>query len=182
MTDITGKIEKLDLNNTGTKKDGTPFTNIKLRVSGHADVITISKSSPAGKFAEKLDLKVGDEVTVVIGGQWNSVQKIMKGKGSSSFGSSSGKKFEKGSFDGDGAKRGQAMNAAVALLIHNHKDSKITDAQEAELSSLAKLVFKVSTSLEVKKADVKSDVDAFESTKDTPTATNDFDNADSSDF
>ncbi len=156
MTDITGKIEKLNLNNTGTKQDGTSFTNIKIKLSGHEEVVTISKSSPAGKFAEKLDLKVGEEITVVKGGQWNSVQKIMKGKGSSSFGSSSGKKFEKGSYDGDGAKRGQAMNAAVALLIHNHKDKEITGAQEAELTARAKLVFMVSTSLETKKVDVKS--------------------------
>ena len=184
MTDIKGKIEKINLNNTGTKRDGTPFTNIKIKLEGITEIVTISKSSPAGKFINNLNLKVGDDVTIVKGGQWNSVQKIMKGSGFTPS-SQGGKTFEgkKSAYDGDGAKRGQAMNAAVALLIHNHKNGLPDDLEvlEDQLETLARLVFKVSTSLETK-SEIKTEVNPYEQTKDTPKVTEDFANADDVDF
>ncbi len=183
MSEIKGKIQKIDLNNTGTKKDGTSFTNIKIRIEGHEDVITISKSSPAGKFAEKLDLKVGDEVTIVKGGQYNSVQKIMKGGGYVK--SSNGKSFAgKSTYNSDGARSGMIVGKAVELYLAIAKSNNadltktqisVKDGLKAAAQDIIELTKFVEES--VKNAP-KSDVNPYEKTKDTVKPTEDFADSD----
>jgi hypothetical protein len=51
-------------------------------------------------------------------------------------------------FNGDGAKRGNALTNAVTMLIHNKNGSQITIKDAEKLLELARMVFKVSTDLE----------------------------------
>ncbi len=171
MTDITGKIEKLNMNNTGTKRDGSSYTNIKLKLADNEEIITISKTSPAGKYAEGLELKVGDVITVVKGGQWNSVQKIMKGTG---FTKSSGKSFSgKSSYNSDGARSGMIVGKAIELAIARKEID--TDG----LKIAAKEVLELTQFVEAQvKSTPKADVDPFKKTEDTVTADADFANTD----
>lgn len=156
MSDLKGKIEKLNLNGSIAKKDGTTIDAIVLKLDSSDETIKISKNQPAGKFAEKLGLKVGDEVTLVRSGQYNSVTKIMKGSGFAKKPFT--KSFEGKTFDGEGAKRGNAITNAVALLIHNHPKESITELHGEELETLAKLVFNVSSRLETKVENKKEEI------------------------
>jgi hypothetical protein len=52
------------------------------------------------------------------------------------------------SWNGDGAKRGNALTNAVTILLHNKKQSIITVQDETTLLELARMVYRVSTTLE----------------------------------
>ncbi len=127
MTDTTAKIAKLNLNHVGTKKDGNTFNAIALQLEGSSDTIMITESSPANKYAkEKLNLKVGDEITLTRGGQYNSVQKISKAGGFQKTFTGGGKfggaKFTpKPAYDSNGARNGMIVNASLALATARAK-------------------------------------------------------------
>lgn len=177
MTEVKGKIEKLNLNGSINKKNGEVVGAIILKLEGQPDVVKLTKGSPVGDFAGKLNLKIGDEVTLVKGGQYNSVIKILKPfagggafKSGKSFGGSGG--FVKKEYDPNGARNGMISGKAVELAIAR-KDLTKEGLEKAALDVLALANF-VESQTKVDKKEVTETVDPFAATADTPTATDDF--------
>lgn len=149
MSEVTGKLVELNTDAVSITAAGKEFRHLLLKLDSVDKPFKVGKASPAGKFAERLDLKVGDNVTVVTGGQYNSVMKIIKPRSGGAAKTFSAKPAAK-AFDSDGAKRGQAMNTAVSILLHNATIEKkaIRLEDEGKLEAFARMVFRVSTALE----------------------------------
>lgn len=120
MSITTGKVAAIKLNVPKTSSGGKSYTAhlLKLSTSEGEEVFTISSKMPPAKYVEKL--KVGDDVTITTGGQFNSVVKVSNNSFKKSFGdSSSGSGYKKKEYKDNtqGMIKGNSVSNGVALAI-----------------------------------------------------------------
>lgn len=138
--DFTGKLTGLQLNTDQVTKAGKEWKAHKLRVvdsDGEVKTYAVSTKAAPAKFIEKLE--VGQQVTVTVGGQFNSVVKV------SAAGATAGRKpsftpSAKPAFKDNtqGMIKGNAISNGVQLAIARHgKGATLAHVKEATLEIIS---------------------------------------------
>lgn len=172
MIKFSGTVKKLTAKEISTK-DGRSMIKNEIQIDDNGEVKTVLKfTKPQTTFAVATGTKVqitGLEQRDLYGNKEYKVdgkpesfilldQNLRQGESKPQTTSGTKLPWNKSNttqtgsgfntFNGDGAKRGNALTNAVTMLLHNKKGNTVTSKDEETLLELSRMVFRVSTALE----------------------------------